>query len=80
MDIIDSLGQIVPLKYQVAITASGLFLKWAAEMYSAVVSGGGLKRIACTFIYGENVPKVIAQDYKAELNTSTPKADTPATP
>jgi hypothetical protein len=80
MDIIDSLGQIVPLKYQVAGISVSLFAKWLAELYSAVVNGGGLKRIVCAFIYGENVPKVIAKDYKAELNTSAPKADTPPTP
>ncbi len=80
MDILDQVAQVVPVKYQVALTATGLLAKWLAELYSAVVAGGGIKRIFFAFIYGENVPKVIANDYKEELNTKTPPPTTPPTP
>ncbi len=78
MDILDQVAQVVPVKYQTAILGSGIILKWLAELYSSVVAGGGIKRILFSFIYGENVPKVIANDYKEELNTKVPVA--PVTP
>lgn len=45
-------------------------LKYLAELYSSVRAGGGLKRIIYSFWFGEGVPKVIADDYKAELKTT----------
>lgn len=41
--------------------------KLLGEAYSAVRKGGGLRRIILSFWFGENVPKPIADDYKAEL-------------
>jgi hypothetical protein len=43
--------------------------KLAAELYSSVRAGGGLKRILCSFWFGEQLPKPIAEDYKQELST-----------
>jgi hypothetical protein len=79
MDTLDHVAQVVPVKYQVAVIGASMVLKYCAELYSAIVNGGGLKRIASAFIYGENIPKVIAKDYKAELNTVTPPVP-PTTP
>lgn len=72
-DVIDSFNAVIPPKYQQFAILLGLVLKYGAEFYSSIVAGGGIKRIACSFIYGENVPKVIATDYKEELNTAKPK-------
>lgn len=55
----------------------GIVFKALAEGYSSVVAGGGLKRIFMSFVFGEQVPKVIANDYKAELSTAPfPKNET----
>lgn len=79
MDTLDTLAQHVPLKYQMLATWAVIGTKYLSELYSSVKNGGGLKRIVMAFWFGENVPKVIATDYKAELNTSAPKTDAPPT-
>ncbi len=60
----------IPLQYQVYIIAGGVAIKYLAEFYSSVRAGGGLKRIIMSFWFGENIPKVVATDYKAELDTT----------
>lgn len=71
MDTLDNLAQIVPVKYQVAALAGTMALKWLAELYSTIRNGGGLKRVLMSFWFGEQTPKVIANDYKEELATKS---------
>lgn len=59
----------IPLQYQVWFIYAGLAIKYLAEAYSCVRNGGGLKRIIMAFWFGENLPKVVAADYKRELST-----------
>ncbi len=59
----------IPLQYQVYITWSVIAFKYLSELYSSVRAGGGLKRILMAFWMGEQLPKVIAEDYKKELTT-----------
>lgn len=42
-------------------------LRVLGEIYAALKNGGGLVGIWRAIIYGQNVPKPIAQDYKHEL-------------
>lgn len=42
-------------------------LRVLGEVYAALKNGGGLIGIWRAIIYGQNVPKPIAQDYKHEL-------------
>ncbi len=80
MDILDQVAQVVPVKYQTAILGSGMIIKWLSELYSSIKSGGGLKRIIMSFWFGEQTPKVITDDYKAELKTTPVIPATPPTP
>lgn len=57
----------IPLQYQVYITWGIMSTKYLAEFYSSVKGGGGMKRIIMAFWFGEQLPKVIAQDYSKEL-------------
>jgi hypothetical protein len=50
-----------------------LVLKIVGQGYSSVRNGGGLVRIAKSFIFGENVPAPIAKDYSVELSANAPK-------
>ncbi len=59
----------IPLEWQVRIGFAMIAVKYLAEAYSAVRNGGGLKRIIMAFWFGENLPKVVATDYKQELTT-----------
>lgn len=71
------ISAIVPVQYQIYVIVGGLVLKYLCEFYSAVRAGGGLKRIIMSFWLGEQLPSVIAQDYKQELSTppfNQPKA------
>lgn len=68
---LDQLAAQIPPKYQFAGWLL-VVVKYGAEFYSSVRSGGGLKRILCSFWFGEAVPSVIAKDYKEELNTKQP--------
>ena len=79
MDTLNQIAASIPPKYQAAGWLL-IVIKYAAELYSTIRNGGGLKRIIMSFWFGENLPSVVATDYKAELNTSTPKAVTPPTP
>jgi hypothetical protein len=58
---------------QLYVTWGTIAIKYLAELYSSVKNGGGLRRIIMSFWFGENLPTVIAKDYKEELNTNTPK-------
>lgn len=71
-NLIDQFGQLVPIKYQIFFTMVTFVIKNLAEFYSSVKSGGGLRRIILSFWFGEQVPKVIATDYKKELDTNPP--------
>lgn len=62
----------IPQQYQIYLLAGGVAIKYLAEFYSAVRAGGGLRRIIMSFWFGENLPKVVAQDYKEELATKNP--------
>jgi len=53
---------------QLYITWVTIGLKYLAELYSTVRAGGGLKRIIMAFWFGEQLPRVIAEDYKQELS------------
>jgi hypothetical protein len=57
----------IPLQYQVYITWGLIAAKYLAELYSSVRAGGGLKRIISAFWFGEQLPKVVAEDYRKEL-------------
>jgi len=57
------------VQQQLYITWGSIALKYLAEFYSSVRNGGGLKRIIMSFWFGENLPKVVAVDYKQELTT-----------
>ncbi len=59
----------ISLQTQLYITWATIAFKYLSEFYSAVRCGGGLRRILLAFWFGENLPKVVAQDYKAELTT-----------
>lgn len=65
------------LQQQLYLTWGAAAVKYLAELYSAVRNGGGLRRIILSFWFGENLPKVVAQDYKKEL--STPPFNPPPT-
>lgn len=59
---------------EVSATVKWLFiLRVLAEAYSALRSGGGIVGIYRGVVYGENMPKVVTQDYAKELNLSTEK-------
>jgi len=72
MEFLDQLNSVLPAKYAGYLAILLQLCKWLPEFYSSVTKGGGLKRIFCNFIFGENIPKVIAQDYKQELDTKAP--------
>jgi len=63
----------VPLQYQVYITWILIASKYLAELYSSVRAGGGLRRIVMAFWFGEQLPKVVAEDYRKELGDEKPK-------
>ncbi len=69
-DFADSIASVVPQKYQGPLIMLYLAIKFAGQAYAAIINGGGLKRIICAIWFNENVPKVIAKDYKAELSTT----------
>ena len=58
------------VQQQLYFTWGTVALKYLAEFYSSVRAGGGLKRIFMAFWFGEQLPKCVAQDYKAELKTN----------
>lgn len=62
------------MQNQLYLTWGTIAVKYLAELYSTVRNGGGLKRIIMSFWFGENLPRVVAQDYKEELKTNPPAA------
>jgi len=58
------LSQAMQLRIMEVVVA----LKLLGSFISSVRNGGGLVRIVKSFFFGENLPKVIAQDYQAELS------------
>lgn len=56
-------------QHQLWLTWAVIGCKYLSEFYSSVRSGGGLKRIVMSFWLGENMPKVVVEDYKKELST-----------
>ncbi len=70
MDISEITG--LSVQQQLYVTWGSIALKYLAEFYSSVRNGGGLKRIIMSFWFGENLPKVVATDYKEELKTNPP--------
>jgi hypothetical protein len=78
MQILDQLSSVIPQKYSGTIAILLIIAKWIPEFYSSVVNGGGIVKICMRFISGENLPKVVAKDYSAELNTKAPTPPTPA--
>ena len=75
MDLTELTG--LSVQQQLYATWGTIAMKYLAEFYSSVRSGGGLKRIIMSFWFGESIPKAIADDYKKELSdkptTSEPK-------
>lgn len=61
---------MLPLALQLRLLEAYLLLKLAGQAYSAIRTGGGLKRILMSLWCSENVPKPIANDYKPELSTT----------
>lgn len=57
------------VKQSLWVTWAMIGFKYMAELYSSVRGGGGLKRIVMAFWFGEQLPRVVAEDYKAELST-----------
>lgn len=70
MDIIDQIPSL-STQTQLHLTWAVIAFKYLAEFYSSIKNGGGLKRIAMSFWFGENLPVVVAQDYKKELSTTS---------
>ncbi len=68
----------IPVQYQVYVVGGGIALKYLSEFYSSVRAGGGLKRIVMSFWFGEQTPKVICDDYRAELSSEKPPATKPS--
>jgi len=66
----------IPVQYQVYITWGVIAVKYLAEFYSSVRAGGGMRRIIMSFWFGENIPVVVAKDYKKELETTKPTQPT----
>ncbi len=60
----------IPVQYQVYAIVAVQGFKWLSELYSSIRAGGGLKRIIFSFWLGEGLPKVIADDYRKELQTT----------
>jgi len=56
------------VKQSLYVTWHMIGAKYLAELYSSVRAGGGLKRIVMAFCYGEQLPRVVAEDYKKELS------------
>jgi hypothetical protein len=61
----------IPLQYQLWITWAGIAAKYLCELWSSVRAGGGLRRILLSFWFGENLPRVVAEDYRKELENDT---------
>lgn len=61
----------VPIQYQIWLTWVLIAAKYLAELYSSVRAGGGLRRIVMAFWFGEQLPKVVTEDYKKELAAKT---------
>jgi hypothetical protein len=61
-DIIDKLGQVMPLKYQVALGIAWLLAQAMGRAYHAIVNEGGVKAIWGALICGVNTPKQAALD------------------
>jgi hypothetical protein len=59
---------ILPKDLQLNVLSAIVLIKLAAEFISAIRNGGGLRRILLSFWFGENLPQVVAADYKAELS------------
>lgn len=68
----------LPPKLQLHLLTLYIVAKAAGALYSSIRSGGGMKRILTAFWLGENLPKVVAADYKQAL--STPPFDKPKPP
>jgi len=66
---ITDVSSLIPIQYQVYALYAALALKFLGVAYSAIRNGGGLRRIIMAVWFGENLPKVVAQDYKRELST-----------
>ncbi len=62
------------VQQQLYVTWGTVALKYLAELYSTVRNGGGLKRIVMAFWFGEQLPSVVAKDYKAELSVKPPQS------
>lgn len=70
MELLDQINAALPTltsAQKFYVTWLALSLKWLPELYSSVVNGGGLVRIVARFFKGENLPKPVRDDYKAEL-------------
>jgi len=70
MDLTDLDG--IPDKWKLNLLIAWAVFRAVGPMISSVRQGYGLKRIIYSFWLGENIPKVIAQDYKEELSTTKP--------
>ncbi len=70
----------VPLQQQVYLTWAFIAVKYLAEFYSSVRAGGGMRRIIMSFWFGENLPRVVAEDYKKELSTEPAQSQPTNTP
>lgn len=58
---------------QMMVTWAFFGTKLLGEIYSSIRAGGGLRRILMSIWLGEQLPKVVADDYKAELNPKDSK-------
>lgn len=58
---------------QIYVTWLVMICSALGKLYSSITNGGGLKKIFTRLWLGENLPKVVADDYKAELETTNPK-------
>lgn len=59
-------------KLQLNGVTAMVVIRAIGELYSSIRAGGGLIGIWRALLYGQNVPKPILQDYKAELASTPP--------
>ena len=69
-----------PTQIQLHLLTLYIVAKAIGALYSSIRNGGGLKRIMTSFWLGENLPKPVNQDYKAELSKPTIPTDSLSQP
>jgi hypothetical protein len=66
------LNQIIPAKYAAHLSLFLLVVRFSGEAFSAIKSRGGLRGIYRGLLLGENMPRVVTDDYSKELKIPAP--------